>query len=305
MSKRAGFTLIEMLVVLLILAAIAGTALNAGLGFADDARLEQTRNTLNSLERACIGDPQAIDATGRPRSFGFVNDMGRLPKLVLVGAGTAEERWLLPELLEPMGLPPYSLFAPAGDKGLRIGCGWRGPYYRAPFDEFRIADGWGRDLVYLDRNGNPVLSADDDWFSMLSLGRDGAPGGIDYDRDWAIQFDGNGIASRFKGTVIVRVKAKLVKGAQVIVRVYGPDPDTGAAVTLVQAGQGVSVGGEFVCSFTGLAIGARMLCVYQGDFANDFPKEAEISEPSTRLERRRIDIPAGGLPEEFFDLSNP
>ncbi len=69
-SKR-GMTLIELLIVLGIMAALATVALTTLDGMGDRTRMDTTRARLDAIEEAIVGDGLK---PGR-----FVSDMGRLP----------------------------------------------------------------------------------------------------------------------------------------------------------------------------------------------------------------------------------
>ena len=73
-----GFTLIEMLMVILI---IAVTSKIVAVSFEDigfSARFEQTDDRINTIRQAIVGNPKRT-INGQPDISGFVADMGRLP----------------------------------------------------------------------------------------------------------------------------------------------------------------------------------------------------------------------------------
>lgn len=76
--RQAGFTLLEMLLVVALLAATAGMSL-VMLGARDQqARYEETQRRLADVIRAVLGEPGAVWG-GQMRLSGFVVDNGRLP----------------------------------------------------------------------------------------------------------------------------------------------------------------------------------------------------------------------------------
>jgi len=140
-----GFTLIEMLLVI-TLVAILGTMTYSQLrGNSDANRFEITRSRLEAIRVAIQGDT-TVDKEGQRRHFGFHGDMGRLPAT-------------LNELVVQGAQPAWSFNTFFG-----IGAGWRGPYV----DDPTIAkDGWGRTFLYTTAPPRAI-----------SLGADAAAGGV-------------------------------------------------------------------------------------------------------------------------------
>jgi len=286
MNRRSGFTLVEMLVVLLILAAIAGTALQSTWQLAEDSRLEQSERTLTALERALIGTEEA--------GAGFVADIGRLPALVEAQ---------LPELASlPGGMPLFSVQTPAGDARVRLGAGWRGPYWRGPFGSAELLDGWGGELRYLATDGSDARGPFD-WRSVRSLGRDGLAGGAGYDTDLVLTLEGPTQAARHLGALIVRVEPfSSAAPQQIVLRIFGPAE--GLVRTLRQE-QFLTSDAALVRVFEGITIGPRVVCVYQTDSLDDVPAQAPVPGNVRTPAPRAVSVPAGGLPELYFDLSTP
>jgi type II secretory pathway pseudopilin PulG len=102
----AGFTLIEIIVIVSIIAILAAAVTPAVVQQLLDTRVSSTRDELETLYQGMVGDP----AQSR---FGFVGDIGRLPDD-------------LDELVQRSGLPNYSTGNVRG-----VGMGWRGPYVNA------------------------------------------------------------------------------------------------------------------------------------------------------------------------------
>jgi len=166
MSRR--LTLIELLLVVFILAAVAASAATLTDEVDVQARYDVTASRREQVRRAILGDEgQAIS--------GFVADMGRLPNS-------------LQELLEPGPLPAWSFDASVG-----AGAGWRGPYVHGTTEAsgaLVFRDGWGAPggapnfgwQVSVENDlSTPAL---DQSFDLVSFGRDGLPGGAELaDRD--------------------------------------------------------------------------------------------------------------------------
>jgi len=140
-SARRGMTLIELLLVLAILAMLAGLLVSSADGMMDRARLDETERRGQAVVEAVLGD-------GKEASR-FMADMGRPPILLSTESGKQ-----LSELWEPgaNGRRYGQATTPAvpwpledtGVSGLptsfTLDCGWRGPYLDIPGTQF--FDGW-------------------------------------------------------------------------------------------------------------------------------------------------------------------
>lgn len=123
-TTSRGFTLLEMVVVIGIIAVLAGAFVPLMLRPFTAQRQNETVRELTALETAILGRPENGD-------FGFVGTMGRLPP-----AGTTG----LQELLVQGAMP-----APAfGELGMPKG--WAGPYLRVG-TAYPLLDGWGQPYV--------------------------------------------------------------------------------------------------------------------------------------------------------------
>jgi prepilin-type N-terminal cleavage/methylation domain-containing protein len=124
-ERATGFTLIEVIIVIAILAVVAGAMAPLASRVIDDSRRDQTIKRQQLIYQAIMGDPSAA-------SSGFLSDIGRLPnalsELSLLGA-----------------LPSYSIGA------CGIGAGWRGPYILEGVDASgRPLDGWGTPMDFVN-----------------------------------------------------------------------------------------------------------------------------------------------------------
>lgn len=141
-AHRAGFTLVEVLLVLLLLSSLALVTVLFVDNADDQVRFEQTRSRLEQIRRAIVGDTSRT-LNGEPVISGFVADMGRLPEN-------------LSELIEaPQGSEwkalDFDKDVLSGVTGMLYG-GWRGPYLDG-IQESDVAgvsgvratlrDGWG------------------------------------------------------------------------------------------------------------------------------------------------------------------
>ena len=141
--RRAGFTLIEMVVVLLILSLLTVAAVQSLSPVADQARYEATSRTLTQLNEAMLGADGLRQSDGTPLITGFVADVGRVPVLQGADAETQlSELWdATSTLATTFPFQTRSGLAPYNDVSLP--CGWRGPYLRFGVGVIDLRDGWG------------------------------------------------------------------------------------------------------------------------------------------------------------------
>lgn len=130
MSKQHGFTLMELLVVLLIIGVLSTVAVRTIDATRDRSLFDQTAKEMKELVYAMVGNPEIV-ANGRRVDFGFYGDMMRLPND-------------LRELVENTSGSPY----------------WRGPYIRREFLQdtmgYRL-DAWGNPYTY-DRTTGTIAT---------------------------------------------------------------------------------------------------------------------------------------------------
>jgi len=133
----AGFTLIEIIVVIAVISILAGTMVPSVVSQMDHHRATATRDEMQALYRAVVGTP---DSGGD----GYLADMGQLPPS-------------LTDLVQQGSQPGYALHL-AG-----IGMGWEGPYLVGGFaDGSWLTDAWGHTYTYSASTGQ-----------ITSPGRDG------------------------------------------------------------------------------------------------------------------------------------
>lgn len=138
MNDRKGFTLVEVVIILVVLSILAAVAVPMALRIFERTAEDATREEMDNLKRALIGDPRKLQSSFRS-DFGFLGDIGRLP--------TAAEN--LDALLTQGSFSPFAF-----DNTKQTGAGWKGPYItgaaagEAPYDFKK--DQWGNDYVYDD-----------------------------------------------------------------------------------------------------------------------------------------------------------
>lgn len=79
--RQTGFTLLELVLVLFLIALMASAALLLTEGVEDQARYDETKRRMELIRKAIVGDPSRT-VNGGPEISGFVADMGRLPGCV-------------------------------------------------------------------------------------------------------------------------------------------------------------------------------------------------------------------------------
>lgn len=220
-QARRGLTLLELVVVLVIMSALAGVAIRMTGRVADQSRYEATQRTLEEVRDAIVGPTVAPTTEASAAVASFVADVGRPP------TG-------LDELLANVNNLPLFEVIPAADTGqphadVLVPRGWRGPYVRLPVGAATIRDGWGRDLVTTVDGSTSLLT------QMASLGADGlldtVGGTSDYNRDSIVEFP----PAAYRGVMITGKVYKLVSGERMpptggvlTITLFSPDP-SGAA----------------------------------------------------------------------------
>jgi prepilin-type N-terminal cleavage/methylation domain-containing protein len=154
--RASGFTLLEMLLVLFLMALVASAGLMLTEGVEDQAKYDETKRRMEMIRKAIVGDPTRT-VNGGPEISGFVADMGRLPGCLaelLVKPDQNEEG----KYLSPCDLQEIELWHP-GETG--IWAGWRGPYIQVLPERngnIRFRDGYGN--TGTDVNGSGGTNPD-------------------------------------------------------------------------------------------------------------------------------------------------
>jgi hypothetical protein len=182
LAHVTGFTLVETVATLSIVALIAAGMVSLSAFLAEKEHAETTRDHLNELRRAIAGNPVIVVNEART-SFGYLGDMGTLP-------ASLEDLWV-------KGSQPGYTFSTAK----KAGAGWNGPYLEitpAEFSSAPMRDGWGNSLQYstsasVDDSVGAVALA-----RLLSLGPDLAAGTAD---DVKLNFFESETVSRVQGFV--------------------------------------------------------------------------------------------------------
>lgn len=163
---RRGMTLVELLIVVMILAAMSGMVVTMTDNLDRQSRYEQTITRLDEIRLAILG-PSAVAPNGTVFTGGFLQDTGWLPDTAA-------------DLLRPPIINGVEMCSYRYDPDWKTWYGWRGPYVKAPpvraGDTIALYDGWGFDFT-----GWPEHLWDFDSFRNLtdikigSLGSDNRP----------------------------------------------------------------------------------------------------------------------------------
>lgn len=117
-NNNKGFTLIELVVIMLVIGILAGVAITKMAPSMETARVEATKTQLDAIARAIAGNPM-IYANGTRIDFGYVGDIGALP----------------PDLNALAVNPGYAT--------------WKGPYIKGAFESGDYQkDGWNSTITY-------------------------------------------------------------------------------------------------------------------------------------------------------------
>ncbi len=121
---QTGFTLIELVIVIVVLGIIAAVAIPRFGTIVDSSKVTATRSEMQTLKRAIVGNPEAVSG-GEYVDRGFEDDVGFLPNS------------LADLVTKPDSISAY-------DKLTRLG--WNGPYIDGAADY--LNDSWGSAYGY-------------------------------------------------------------------------------------------------------------------------------------------------------------
>ena len=129
--SSAGFTLIEILMVLVLVAILSRMAISQFVNFNLDAQTQVTKDKLNSLKTAIIGDARLVSA-GKYSKQGYESHCLGPPAAVLTDLNTMPAAGTCSVVYDPFTKR-----------------GWRGPYVStAATDPNWNKDAWGTTITY-------------------------------------------------------------------------------------------------------------------------------------------------------------
>jgi prepilin-type N-terminal cleavage/methylation domain-containing protein len=142
-TRSRGFTLLEMLLVIFLMALVASTGLMLTEGVEDQSKYDETKRRMELIRKAIVGDPTRT-VNGGPEISGFVADMGRLPGCLAELIEITPDPDNPEKFLSPCdGATEIPLSSLDPNSGLRAG--WRGPYIQVLPErtgDLRFRDGY-------------------------------------------------------------------------------------------------------------------------------------------------------------------
>jgi general secretion pathway protein G len=120
-----GFTLIELVIVIIVLGIVAGVAIPKFSSLTEQSRISATKDEMLRLKEAIVGDPRLV-SSGEYINRGFLGDVGYPPSR------------LSDLTVKPDSIPSYNAVT-------RIG--WNGPYIDSSEQNY-LKDAWGNKYGY-------------------------------------------------------------------------------------------------------------------------------------------------------------
>jgi type II secretion system protein G len=232
-KSEQGFTLIEIVMVIGLLAILSVAGISVLTGSVDENRYDQTVNKIRLVRAALVGDPN-MSLGGARSSFGYLGDMGGLPS-------TAQGLAAL--ISAPGGASAFTV-----DATNRFGHGWNGPYLNAAIGGMNpLQDAWGRNFIY-NLSGTAA--------TITSYGADGIAGGTALNQDIVITI----APEQWKATVygfLTDGTVSFTGAAQVEIR--KADGNGGVSTTLISISAGTQ--GQFQA--VDIPFGPRAVVIYQ------------------------------------------
>jgi prepilin-type N-terminal cleavage/methylation domain-containing protein len=267
-----GFTLIEMLVVITILAVLTTIAVRSLGPVEEKARHEATERTLNQVRDAVV-------TTDKSAVAGFIADTGRVPTSIADLSGLVSPTNGL--VVQPADLPAYGVLQvqsgpdwngsnwtmTTGTTGsyFSLNHGWHGPYLQTAAATGDVVDGWGYSLL-VDPLAVGTLAVGPAGITLRARGK---PGGVPPQ---------------------VLIPAGGYSATQISGNIYSAGTDTGPWCVMVVGPGSAAEGGVAVHCVTAPTTGA--VTTTTGSSTNQPVATYTITASSPRLEGGTIDFRA-------------
>jgi len=264
MKDSKGYTLIEILMVIGLVAILALASMDLMSDYVSESRFQETVSKLEQIKIALVGNPSIVNQGSRT-SFGILGDLGGLP-----AAGT-------PGLAALVTNSTYPAFAI--NNSVRFALGWNGPYVSVANSGSNITlDSWGTSIEY-DPASTPA--------TITSYGADQLPGGTGLNQDIVVSIPVESLSSIVTG-YICNNGGPFDSSAEVEMNY-----PNGAGV-LTQDTQTLSTGDKGFFNFSGVPLGVRSLTVYIPNKASATqtvgPVLMTIDSPNFTVPCRQVDL---------------
>lgn len=246
---KKGFTLIEVLMVIVLIAILGGGSLALFSTSLEEAKFDATYKEMLQLRKALIGDLENTSVEGERVRFGYLGDLGAVPN---------DSQGLRALYSLPASVNPWTV-----DASGKIGLGWNGPYIISSTDNDFAKDAWGRDYIYSTAGTTPYL---------LSYGADGVAGGTGTDADISVEIPRNIRSATVTGQLIQ--SGSVYNGSAYVELFYPASDGTGTMNTEVAT---LSSGGMGRFTFSNVPFGVRSVKISIPDITTPAIKMGPIT----------------------------
>jgi general secretion pathway protein G len=231
-NRKNGFTLIEVIVVMAIIATLAGIMVPFIYRIWESSEIDTTRQRMSDLKKAMVGEPKLIQ-NGIRTNFGFAGDNGQLPGST-VNPDFSGQRTISTALVSPAPM---------------LYPNWNGPYMPGGYDPSTYRkDAWGRHIIYqVTVVGSRRVAA-----SLISAGPDGVVGTSDDIADSDLQISESEVTptDNLRGNLNIVIHNATsgavtpVCSAAVIATYSGPFGTTTTNTSCIDPGTGQIIAGQ-------------------------------------------------------------
>ena len=232
MKKTQGFTLVELLMTIALVAILAVLSISVITQTSDEARFDLTVQQMKEIRNAMVGNPSMLNGTHRS-SYGYLGDVGAIPT-------TAQG-------ISALITKPAAISAWAYNSTVLLGIGWKTAYLNTGFTAADYTkDAWGTAYVYSSTATPPTLT---------SYGSDRVAGGTGFAQDITVQIPTTLINTTLHGVILQTGGAAWDGSAQI--ELNAPDGTGALSQTLTTISAGAN--GAYTVSTT---LGVRSITLY-------------------------------------------